>query len=242
MGVTIGCRLVHHVTKDMFRPKQIIVWTDSTTVLHWIGNGGPTKEVFVKNRLKEIQSLTRDRSVEFRHVPTDSNPADLPSRGCHWPELLSPFWTQGPDFIRTGDWPANLVTTCIVATLSQDPVPETNPMNELLQLQNFSCLNRAIRLTAWIRRFCYNMRRGLRPPRSGPLTNDEILESTMFWIQSEQKRFYPTDVETLSSKKPLSSQSPLWNLRPVWDPKTGTLVMQPRTGQCQLIIFQTSLH
>ena len=52
-------------------------WLDSCTVaLHWI-NGGEYKQ-FVANRIQKIKSHSR---IQWRHVPTDQNPADLGTRG-----------------------------------------------------------------------------------------------------------------------------------------------------------------
>lgn len=52
-------------------------WLDSSVVLHWIKKGGEYKQ-FVENRVRKIQAHT---GIEWRHVPTTENPADLASRG-----------------------------------------------------------------------------------------------------------------------------------------------------------------
>jgi hypothetical protein len=55
------------------------LWTDSSIVLTWI-QGPPNKwKTFVGNRVALIQEETA--SASWRHVPSQSNPADLISRG-----------------------------------------------------------------------------------------------------------------------------------------------------------------
>nr|XP_018906131.1 PREDICTED: uncharacterized protein LOC109036397 [Bemisia tabaci] len=41
------------------KPQKIVLWTDSTTVLHWINNSNSSKwQTFVSNRIKKIQETT----------------------------------------------------------------------------------------------------------------------------------------------------------------------------------------
>jgi hypothetical protein len=55
------------------------LWTDSSIALTWIQDP-PTKwKTFVGNRVATTQEETK--SATWRHVPTQSNPADLISRG-----------------------------------------------------------------------------------------------------------------------------------------------------------------
>jgi len=61
------------------------LWTDSSIVLTWI-QGPPNKwKAFVGNRVAAIQEETA--SATWRHMPTQSNPADLISRGVE-PTML----------------------------------------------------------------------------------------------------------------------------------------------------------
>jgi hypothetical protein len=56
-----------------------ICWTDSTIALSWIQSDPAWWNVFVANRVAEIQDLTDKRS--WRHVSSTDNPAVLVSRG-----------------------------------------------------------------------------------------------------------------------------------------------------------------
>ena len=67
-------------------------WSDSTVALHWIKGGGSYKH-FVTNRVRKISS---DKDfIEWRHVDTNHNPADIGSRGCK-ADLLTDMWLSGP--------------------------------------------------------------------------------------------------------------------------------------------------
>ena len=53
-------------------------WTDSSVALHWT-RGRRTYKQFVSNRVNEIREQD---FINWRHVPTNRNPADIGSRGC----------------------------------------------------------------------------------------------------------------------------------------------------------------
>ena len=59
-------------------------WTDSTMALHWIRGKGNYKQ-FVHNRVMKIQAKS---NIQWRHVSTDENPADIGTRGCGASKLL----------------------------------------------------------------------------------------------------------------------------------------------------------
>ena len=70
------------------------LWTDSSIVLTWI-QGPPNRwKTFVGNRVAIIQEETA--SATWRHVPSQSSPADLISRGVE-PTTLSTSTLGGRD-------------------------------------------------------------------------------------------------------------------------------------------------
>lgn len=76
----------------------MVAWTDNQTALHWILGEEKNWPLFVRNRVTDIRNNLTD--VEWRHVPSHQNPADLPSRGAS-PSLSSnDNWWNGPQFLR----------------------------------------------------------------------------------------------------------------------------------------------
>ena len=62
---------------DGFPVVSVYCWLDSTVALHWIQGSGEYRQ-FVANRVRKIKE---HRINEWRHIPSDQNPADLGSRG-----------------------------------------------------------------------------------------------------------------------------------------------------------------
>ncbi|XP_037928917.1 uncharacterized protein LOC119663378, partial [Teleopsis dalmanni] len=84
---------------------ETFFWTDSQIVLHWLKQHSSTLSAFVGNRVAEIQDITANG--QWRHVPTQSNPADVVSRGCNIRQLSESCWFTGPEFLLLADkyWP-----------------------------------------------------------------------------------------------------------------------------------------
>ncbi|KAL0153521.1 hypothetical protein M9458_051135 [Cirrhinus mrigala] len=86
--------------------RQVILWTDSTTVLHWLLSDSCRYKVFVGTRVAEIQSLTDISS--WRYVDSGNNPADDITHGKSLKELAqSCRWANGPHFLYQSEasWP-----------------------------------------------------------------------------------------------------------------------------------------
>ena len=66
---------------------QLYAWLDSTVALHWIQGNGQYKQ-FVSYRVTKIH---QHDEIQWHHVPTSQNPADLASRG----ESLASLWWNG---------------------------------------------------------------------------------------------------------------------------------------------------
>ena len=77
-------------------------WTDSTINLWRIRAVQNQYETFEENRLAHIRKKTD--TLAWFYVPTDLNPADIPSRGCSPTELSNnALWIHGPYFVLLGD-------------------------------------------------------------------------------------------------------------------------------------------
>ena len=103
------------------------------------------KDVYVANRVAEIQTLTSSLGILIMHVPTKTNPADLLSRGCTSNKLKSSIWQHGPEWLTTQHYPEQ--THMHVAT--NELVVKINPVNPVppvLDLERISSYTRAINI------------------------------------------------------------------------------------------------
>ena len=88
--------------------EESVFWSDSTTVLKYIGNRTSRFRTFVANRVEVILKLSEVK--QWRYVNTTKNPADYASRGLTVESFLrNETWIQGPDFITQPkeEWPKN---------------------------------------------------------------------------------------------------------------------------------------
>ena len=103
----IGTRLGLTVAAAMDIDKSTITfWTDSTNCLYWINSPSSSLKTFVANRVGEVH--THSKPSQWRHIPTDLNPADIPTRLPKIQDLAgSKLWWNGPRFLSESmtSWP-----------------------------------------------------------------------------------------------------------------------------------------
>ena len=120
MGAVLAARLMQGIMRTL-DVNEVTYWTDSTNVLHWLRNQSRNFKPFVANRIAEVQRLT-DPS-QWRHIPGEANPADLPTRGLSAVELcVNKTWMEGPEFLTNDDlsWPEK------ITSLSEEVTMEKN--------------------------------------------------------------------------------------------------------------------
>jgi hypothetical protein len=86
---------------------DVHIFTDSLLNLQRIQRGKGHCKVWEERRVCQVLDNKGDTKIHF--CPGKLNPADLPSRGCHLPELVEQlsFWKEGPDFLllNEDEWP-----------------------------------------------------------------------------------------------------------------------------------------
>lgn len=80
-GAWLLVRLLSYVQSNLEALKFVSVtaWSDSTVTLAWIKSPTSRLKTFVANRVAKIQQLSNPK--DWRHVPSELNPADCASRG-----------------------------------------------------------------------------------------------------------------------------------------------------------------
>ncbi|XP_023314096.1 uncharacterized protein LOC111693534 [Trichogramma pretiosum] len=102
----LGARLRDTLIKELdFDFSRKVLWSDSTTVLHWIRNEPCTKQTYVAHRLGEIGDLTR--ANEWRWLPSRANPADKITRWTWSNEESLAQWATVPALLYQSEqsWP-----------------------------------------------------------------------------------------------------------------------------------------
>ncbi len=110
-GCVLGVRLGNVVAATYnISPNEVNYWTDSTNCLFWITSPSSVSKTFVSNRVGEVQN--ESKTEKWRHVPTDQNPADVPTRFPKVEDLKkSELWWKGPKFLWKNEehWPPKFI-------------------------------------------------------------------------------------------------------------------------------------
>jgi hypothetical protein len=108
----LGARLARFVESSLTRKIAARrFWTDSSTVRNWVRALSGDYQVYVSNRIGEIQTLS-DPS-EWRFVPGVLNPADAATRSQLDDRAIPAWWLDGPPFLYQEEtaWPQDLPWT-----------------------------------------------------------------------------------------------------------------------------------
>lgn len=159
VAAVLSAKLMRHVFRELrVTVSRVVMWSDSTIVLHYLTNTTDRFATFVANRVNTIRQLTEGH--QWRHVPTHLNPADVGSRGSSLADSNEmKLWLDGPKFLLETEtsWP---VETFDVPTdvyeLSEErkvlSVVSSPPWHGEL-FSRFSCWIRLLKCVAWLLRF-----------------------------------------------------------------------------------------
>ncbi|XP_068202710.1 uncharacterized protein [Palaemon carinicauda] len=154
MGALLCARLVRFIERALdFKIKPgIVCWTDSTITLGWIRSDSVTRDVFVNNRVREIQHLTPPS--HWHHCSGSNNPADLMTRGLLAEKLIgNNLWFSGPCnlsdptfSIQDGD--NSIIVNETVNYESEDPLVclSVQTATPMFDVEKYNNLNKSIRI------------------------------------------------------------------------------------------------
>jgi hypothetical protein len=145
--------------------------------------------------VKEICNITK--AADWRHVPGQENPADLPPRGCTVRKLIQAQWWEGPSWLRLAEeaWPS-----------AEPPANEEEDSSErkkevvmslICEVQReawcltyFSRYTIVLRMVSWMLRFANNARRRHLSCTFGELLVDEIVAVEKIFVRMVQKEVF----------------------------------------------------
>ncbi|XP_053949452.1 uncharacterized protein LOC128857733 [Anastrepha ludens] len=207
--------LVAPISLDFPHSHTVHCWSDSMVTLSWLREQPTNFNIFVSNRVSQIQTLTK--GMTWHHVPTSLNPADILSRGCTPKELLnSELWRSGPQFLsrRQSDWP-NLLDLLTDLPERRRKVLVASQLRDItLDCKYHNSFERLQRIFAYIYYFCQPHRTRVD---GQPLTPLNIKMGTHLLIRNIQQIHFAAELKPLRFDKKLNSSSKLHSLNPFID-------------------------
>ena len=189
LGALLGARLLNSLRKeykDFLKIDAEFLWTDSSVVLAWINQGPRVGGVFVANRVEEITAV----GGVWSWVPTDENPADLPTRGTTVSQLSvrriwwnGPYWLNGPE----AEWPkhprndTNVTMEMMAITDSLKP----EYLEDIVDPHRTSKYLRTLRSVGWILRW-----RSSTKNTQTPLSLEELKNAKSVILKQVQKKLF----------------------------------------------------
>ena len=150
------------------------------------------------DRVNEVLKLSskEDRS----YCRTEENPADLGSRGVLASQLREDdIWWHGPQWLsgQPEDWPRTTETLRTPESSEEEKksttamlieTKQTTGIAAVVNVNDYSTLQRLVTITAWVRRFVDNLKANSeqRTKRTGKLEVTELKNAEMEWIRSVQ--------------------------------------------------------
>ncbi|XP_053682304.1 uncharacterized protein LOC128732893 [Sabethes cyaneus] len=203
-----------------------VAWSDSTTTLAWIAGDPSRWKTFVANKVAEINTVIP--AVNWRHIASEMNPADLLSRGAAPSTLAScQLWWNGPNW-NPGETNEQSESTLSVAeshivkkeqrkpALSAYPVIIENKLDMAFLLDKISSFPRMIRVLAWIVRFISNCQLRRSERRRGYLVPIELTAAQNLLVRDAQQT-YGAEINAIQHACALPSKSSLLPLSPFID-------------------------
>ena len=227
-AATLLAKLMDKLKSSLGMPcTNLFYWTDSSTVLSWIRGPSNKWSVYVANRVGTIQRLTN--IVDWRHVPSQDNPADCASRGLMPAELVThSLWWNGPPWLKqpSNDWP-KLIThpeTDLEARKTHVIVNTSviEPKENDWILSKSSSLTKLIRILAYVLRFVNNFKAIMQPSANQTretryLKTYELRAAMQKLLTLSQQSYFSEEINFLRSNRELPKTTKLIQLSPFLD-------------------------
>ncbi|XP_075152046.1 uncharacterized protein LOC142226066 [Haematobia irritans] len=223
-GATLLAEMIDHFIPQLqIKSYSIFCWTDSTIVLSWLAKPPCFWTTFVANRVSKISEVIAPSN--WYHVPSDSNPADLASRGIYPSDLVqNNLWWKGPSWLQdqSDHWP-KLERTFHEPIEIERKIIKVNFLYFTAfvdVLERFSSLEKALRVISYVYRFFHATHPKFRTNYKRETINistSEVMMAQDRIVVMTQKAYFPRDYFALSTKESISPSSPLLSLNPFLD-------------------------
>lgn len=219
----LACKLIS-IFDSRFRIDEVHLWSDSQIALCWIASPASRWNVFVANRVSQIQTLTNN--FKWHHVRSADNPADLPSRGIPISTLQdNEIWWHGPTFLCDPDYTVSEETSESDFPLLEEKrnvtlftVKKTESNSFWSQIfEKFSSYQRLLRAVAYVLRFLHNIK-NKDDRQQDALTVDELTKSQSHIIKVLQSLHFAKELHELKTEVPIRNKN-IAKLNPFLDNK-----------------------
>lgn len=233
-AAVLAAKLIFEVSEVMDVPQEkLYAWSDSTVVLAWL-NGLPNRwTTFVSNRVSQI--LTLLEADRWRHVNTNSNPADCASRGLKPSEMSTHLlWWEGPEWLREDIPPATEKEFLTHEEERTVKVLAVAVEEESFVWTRFSTLAKMLTILAYCRRFL-RIKKTKETRETIPkfVTAKEREEVLKISIKQTQEFHFREEIGKLRTEGKVAKKSSLYTLNPIMD-KDGIIRVGGRIHLAQV--------
>ncbi|XP_065368851.1 uncharacterized protein LOC135961283 [Calliphora vicina] len=220
-AAVLGTRLMDTIMKEHeLKVSRRICWSDSTTVISWIGSESRRYKPFVAHRIAEILDSTRP--TDWRWLPTDLNVADDTTRAKNEVDFsIETRWFQGPQFLyeNEADWP-NKNSEKSDDLCEEELRPKFVMLvstNLVIDFNRFSSFLRLKRTMAWVLRFINHCRNCDKCNGSRCLCAEELRVAETSLCRLSQEECFAFEINVLKSDGSLKKDNVLFSLSPYFD-------------------------
>ncbi|XP_053947714.1 uncharacterized protein LOC128856436 [Anastrepha ludens] len=226
-AAVLGVRLRKLILENhQIRPERCFLWSDSRTILKWIGSEHRCYKPYVAHRVAEILDGSEVR--EWRWVPTKDNAADDATRSHGSVDFsLKSRWLQGPNFLRRDEetWPAEENISKIFVEADEE-----------LHYNRFSNLLKLKRAVAWVLRFINRCRKRELKHLEYGLTAVELEAAEHLLCLRVQSESFTSERNSIEIGKAIPNDSALKQLSPYLDDR-GLLRVQGRIDAASFLPY-----
>ncbi|XP_055913549.1 uncharacterized protein LOC129947130 [Eupeodes corollae] len=246
----IAARLCEYLRSSLKIPiKEYFLWTDSKITLNWIYGQLQKWKPYVQTRVEEIRRHTS--VADWSHCSGKDNPADLVTRGISGEKLQSSaIWIGGPSWLKvpvldTCKEIADCQSQLNLLTQTEESIRDQKkkePMEAIVNFQNFSTWLRLLRVTCWVLRFVHR-----RQSFEKFLTEEELRDAELYWLRYVHRTKFTNEYFSLKKTGVLELSSKILKLSPLLDDNRlirvgGRLQMLEETYDIKHPIILSSDH
>ena len=174
--------------------KEILMFTDSSIALNWVRKAedleskSQTRSAYLNNHIDKVVKMCKDvHEVKFAHVGTRDNSADFATKVVSPKMLTKSCFLSGPKFLQGNmsefEWvcvPNQDVNNDPLMprfSLNKVSVQKVDSLNEVINLDRFSTLSKAVKTLQYVKRFCNNLKDRIQQNGAGISSRQHLDDS-----------------------------------------------------------------